>query len=93
MQITPGSPADQAGIKAGDVIIGIDKEQITTAGSLILSVRSREVGQKINVIYIHKGREMQTELTLGSDENMKKPQDVNKSPFNLEDFLFEENKK
>ena len=92
-EVTPGSPADEAGIKAGDVIIGIDKEQITTAGSLILSVRSREVGQKINVIYIHKGREMTTDLTLGSDENMKKPQDVNKSPFNLEDFLFEDNQK
>ncbi len=90
-EVTPGSPAEKAGIKSGDVIIGIDKEQITTAGSLILSVRSREVGQKINVIYIHKGREVSTELTLGSDENIRKPQDVNKSPFNLEDFLFEDN--
>ncbi len=86
-EVTPGSPADIAGIKAGDVIVGIDKEQITTAGSLILSVRSREVGQKINVLYIHKGREMTTELTLGSDENMQKPKDVNKSPFNLDDLL------
>ncbi len=90
-EVTPDSPAEKAGIKPGDVIIGIDKEQITTAGSLILSVRSREVGQTVNVIYIHKGREMSTELTLGSDENMQKPKDVNKSPFNLNDFLLEDN--
>ncbi len=86
-EVTKGSPADQAGIKAGDVIIGVDHEEISTAGSLILSVRSKEVGQKIKVIYIHRGREMETELTLGSDENMNKPQDVNKSPFNLSDLF------
>ncbi len=87
VEVMAGSPAEAAGIQAGDVIIGVDKDEITTAGSLILSVRSREVGQKINVVYIHKAKEMTTELTLGSDEDLQKPQDVNKSPFNLDDFL------
>ncbi len=86
-EVTPGAPADQAGIAAGDVIVGIDNEQITSAGNLILSIRSKEVGQKISVTYFHKGKQETVDLVLGSDESLQKPQDVNKSQFDLEEFL------
>ena len=46
-----GSPAAEAGIQTGDVIIGFDGEAITTAEELIQAIHSRAIGQEVDIIF------------------------------------------
>jgi serine protease Do len=41
-QVKPGSPADNAGIHPGDVIIGVGAESVTTAGQAAQAIRKAE---------------------------------------------------
>jgi len=49
--ITSGSPADKAGLRAGDVITKIDDEDINTATELTLAVRSHKIGDQAEIVY------------------------------------------
>lgn len=77
-KVTPGSPADKAGIKQGDVITKINDEAISSADALILAIRSREVGDKIKVTVQRGDAEKTVEVTLGSDEVLQKAQSTGK---------------
>lgn len=50
-EVAVGSPADEAGIEAGDVIVEFDGEEITTADELIQAIHSRQIGQKVSIVY------------------------------------------
>ena len=49
--LTPGGPADQAGIKAGDVILAINGHYLFTIGELKEEIGHHEPGTKIAVRY------------------------------------------
>ena len=49
--LTPGGPADAAGIKAGDVILAINDQYLFTIRELQDGIRRREPGTKIAVRY------------------------------------------
>jgi len=49
--VTGGSPANKAGLKAGDVITKIDNENISTAAELISAIRSHQIGDQVEIIY------------------------------------------
>lgn len=49
--LTPGGPADQAGIKAGDVILAINDHYLFTIGELKEEISHHEPGTKIAVRY------------------------------------------
>jgi membrane protease YdiL (CAAX protease family) len=55
--VAPGSAADSAGLKVGDVITSLDGEPITDLPSLTGAVQSKEVGQKVVVEFL-RGREL-----------------------------------
>ncbi len=63
-EISKGSPADKAGMKKGDVIVEFDKEQIKDMESLIVAVRSKDVGDKVKVVYVRNNKENEVKLTL-----------------------------
>ncbi|MDH5696435.1 MAG: trypsin-like peptidase domain-containing protein [Dehalococcoidia bacterium] len=46
-----GSPADEAGLRAGDVITKIDGEDISTAAELTSSINSHQIGDQIEIVY------------------------------------------
>lgn len=63
-QVDPGTPAAQAGIQAGDVIVGIDDRVVTSAESLTGFVREYRSGDDVTIHYIRGGAQAQVEATL-----------------------------
>ena len=71
VEVTEGGPADKAGIEVGDVIIGIDDEEITSADGAILAIRSHDIGDTVTVRVMRGEEEKSFEVTLGSDEALQ----------------------
>ena len=78
-EVTSGSPADQAGIKQGDIITAIDGEEITSSDGVVLAVRSHNVGDKVKVTLMRGSQQMDVEVTLGSDEQLQAQQKEDQS--------------
>lgn len=74
VEVTDGSPADEAGIQEGDVIIGIDGTEITSADGAILAVRSHEIGETVPVTLMRGDQEVTVNVTFGSDEALQQQQ-------------------
>jgi serine protease Do len=62
----PNSPASSAGIKSGDVILGIDGDRIDGPRDLARRVAALGPGKKADLIYWHDGSEKTTSIKLGS---------------------------
>ncbi len=62
--VRPGSPADKAGVKAGDIIIRFAGVEVKTLDDLTFALRSRRSGDKVEVILLRDGKEVSTEATL-----------------------------
>jgi serine protease Do len=62
----PNSPASSAGIKSGDVILGIDGDRIDGPRDLARRVAALGPGKKADLIYWHDGSEKTTSVKLGS---------------------------
>lgn len=64
-EVFDGSPADEAGLEAGDVVVAIDGSEITqnqTLGDVILS---REPGDEITLSVVRGDEEIEIGLTVG----------------------------
>ena len=55
MDVQPGTPAEQAGIKSGDLIISIDNETVTGIDDLLRFLDHRRVGISTAVEVLRKG--------------------------------------
>jgi putative serine protease PepD len=62
--VTAGGPADKAGIKPGDVIIAFEGKRIRTADQLIVSIRSRAVGDTVTLRVLREGKPTDLQMTL-----------------------------
>ena len=64
--IHAGSPAEAAGLKAGDIITKFDGKTINGPDELIVAVRARNVGDKVTLSYLRDGTSHQTSVTLAA---------------------------
>jgi S1-C subfamily serine protease len=64
-EVVPGSAADEAGIEIGDVIVGIDGDEIDAASEVREAILDREPGDTIEVEVIREGEEQTLEVELG----------------------------
>ena len=64
--VVPGSAADAAGLRAGDVITAIEGIPAADGTSVSALVRLHEGGSTVTVTYSREGREAETEVTLGT---------------------------
>ena len=67
--VEPGSPADRAGIKQGDVITVINGNQIDDPNSLRNIIASAGPGAEVTIIFLRDGHEQQVRATLGELTN------------------------
>ena len=72
--VTDDSPASEAGLQQGDVVTKVDKTEITSADSLIIALRSYDVGDKVTLTIVRDSKEQTVEVTLGSDEKLQEQQ-------------------
>lgn len=63
-EVVPGTPAEEAGLKANDVIVAVDDEEVTTAEELVQLIRSKGVGQVVKISYWRGSSQMVAYATL-----------------------------
>ena len=64
-EVTPGGPADQAGLQAGDVIQEFDGNPVTGGVELIVAIRSHVPGETVRVVYSRGGTRHTVDVKLG----------------------------
>jgi hypothetical protein len=62
--VRTGSPADRAGLRAGDVIVAFAGVTVRTLDDLTFALRSRRPGDSVEVRYLRDGREHTVQSTL-----------------------------
>jgi putative serine protease PepD len=65
--VTAGSAAAKAGIRAGDVITRVADQLVGGADDLVVQIRTRKVGEKVELTYVRGGRTATATVTLQSD--------------------------
>jgi hypothetical protein len=62
--IRPGSPADKAGLRRGDVLVQFDGQPIATLYDFTFALRSKQPGDKVRVVVIREGKEITADVEL-----------------------------
>ncbi len=62
--IVPGTPAAGSGLKEGDVVVGINEDEIREGRSLISVLYKYRPGDEVTIHYVRNGEERETKLTL-----------------------------
>lgn len=70
-EVMSDSAASKAGLKAGDVIIGINGQKIRSFAELRAKVATTGSGKIIELTYLRDGKEATTKVTLQADEQSK----------------------
>jgi Do/DeqQ family serine protease len=63
--VTPGSAAERAGLKQGDVIVALNGQPVNDSNSLRNRVASTPPGSEVTLTVVRDGREQQLKATLG----------------------------
>jgi putative serine protease PepD len=64
--VSSGGPAENAGLRAGDVVTKVDDRRVTDANSLIVAVRAHAPGTRVTVTYLRGGTTATARVTLGT---------------------------
>ncbi len=64
-QVTPGSPAERAGLKQGDVITELNGQTITNGSALQVAVSEQAPGSRIALGVMRNGKPVHIDLTVG----------------------------
>jgi S1-C subfamily serine protease len=60
-----GSPAEKAGLKAGDIIIRIGEHQVADLQGMTDALRSFQPGDEVDVVVKRDGQEQTVKVVLG----------------------------
>ncbi|HUJ65910.1 MAG TPA: trypsin-like peptidase domain-containing protein [Acidimicrobiales bacterium] len=67
VSVSPGGPAQEAGLQEGDVITEINGEPATDANQLYSLTLTQRAGETVSITYERDGHSTQTKITLGSE--------------------------
>ncbi|HAL30408.1 MAG TPA: hypothetical protein DCP20_06800 [Coriobacteriia bacterium] len=65
--VAPGSPAERAGVQAGDIIVRIGDGQVASMEDMFLAIRSHQIGDDVTVGIVRGEETLTLDVTLGSD--------------------------
>lgn len=69
-EITPGGPAEKAGVREGDVITGFNGRQVADSTELVVVIRSYAPGEEIEITLTRNGQPSTVSLALGSSSKI-----------------------
>ena len=64
-EVAPGSPAETAGLEPGDVILGVDGEEIRTAAELRNEIGLKRIGEEVELEILRRGKKRRVTLAIG----------------------------
>ena len=64
--VVSGTPADKAGLKAGDVITAVDADAVSSADALTANLSTRKPGNKVTLSVTRSGKMVKIAVTLGT---------------------------
>jgi serine protease Do len=68
--VSPGGPADKAGIKPRDIILTIDGRSIKDGNDLVAEIASRHPGSSVRIGYIRDGKQADTTVVIGDRDKV-----------------------
>ena len=63
--VSPGTPAEQAGLLAGDVVTGVGGEKVTSSDDLGTAIRRNKPGDRVEIRWQRGGAERSATVVLG----------------------------
>ena len=61
-----GTPAANAGLKDGDVIIAVNGQRVESADSLVAQIREKTAGDKVTLTVLRDGKSLEIKATLAA---------------------------
>jgi Zn-dependent M28 family amino/carboxypeptidase len=62
----PGSPAEKAGIRSGDVVLEFGGRSVRTLEEYTLAIRQTKPGDKVKIVVLRDGKRVELEAALGT---------------------------
>ncbi len=69
--VTENSPAAKAGLKNDDIITKVNGDKISDANDLYKTIGKYKPEDKVSITYLRDGKESQTEVTLGKNDQVR----------------------
>ncbi|NIR32352.1 MAG: DegQ family serine endoprotease [Gammaproteobacteria bacterium] len=82
-KVLPDSPAEQAGLRVGDIVLRFDEREVEESSDLPPIVGSTRVGREVPVEILREGRSRSLEVTIGelpAEEDIKLAAESEDSP-------------
>ena len=71
--VAPGSPAEKAGLKPGDILVGFKGKAVESVPAFRLEVSTSPIDESYELTYIREGQERTAEITLADAEDVEVP--------------------
>ena len=77
--VTPHGPADQGGLKAGDIITTVDGKPIKDGDALVTDIAARKPGSSVHLGYVRGGQTANASLTIADRAKLYAAQPVSQN--------------
>ena len=69
-EVTPGGPADAAGLRSGDIITSLQGRETSDSTELVVAIRSFAPGETVQLTFLRGGQTRTVDLVLGASEEI-----------------------